>query len=94
MGHHAGAGDALIQHIIVHYWHPLGVSAMVKDPGKYDSFLKGLCEVVRIGASTTELAKYLAAPETSSRKVPPERERVILGVAQKICALETRMKEK
>ena len=81
--------DALIRHIIVHYWHPLGVSAMVKAPGKYDSFVQGLCEVVQTGASSAELAKYLAGSESSSKKVTPQRDELILVVAQKICSLNT-----
>ncbi len=84
--------DALIRHIIVHYWRPLGVSAMVKAPGKYDSFVQGLCEVVRTGASSAELAKYLAGPESSSKKAPSQRDELILIVAQKIYALNTQFK--
>lgn len=83
--------DVLIRHIIVHYWHPLGMSAMVKAPGKYDSFVQGLCEVVGTGASSAELAKYLAGPESSSKKVVPQRDELILIVARKICALNTRL---
>jgi hypothetical protein len=64
---------------------------MVKAPGKYDSFVQGLCEVVRTGASSAELAKYLAGPESSSKKVTPQRDELILVVAQKISALNTRL---
>lgn len=81
--------DALIRHIICHHWHPLGVSGMVKAPGKYDSFVQGLCEVVGSGASSGELAKYLSGRGASSKKATSQQDELFAVVARKICALNT-----
>lgn len=85
----ASERDALIRHIICHHWHDLGVSAMVKAPGKYDSFMQGLCEVVGSGGSSGELANYLAGPDASSKKETRETNELFLLVAKKICSLNT-----
>jgi hypothetical protein len=88
MRHIASDREARIRHIIVHYWYPLGVSEMLKAPGRYDSFIKGVCELVTSGASQGELTRYLGAPDTPTKQIPPHHKEVFL-VARKICALGT-----
>lgn len=67
---------------------------MVKAPAKYDSFMQGLCEVVGAGASSAELAKYLAGAGASSKKETTQQSELFLLVAKKICSLNTALTTK
>ena len=47
-------------------WDPIGVSDLTTEMGEYDSYVPGLCELLRKHASEKEMFEYLWTVETES----------------------------
>jgi hypothetical protein len=56
------------------HWDPIGVSDLTTEMGEYDSYVPGLCELLRKHALEKEVFDYLWTVETESMGLQGNRQ--------------------
>jgi hypothetical protein len=67
-------------------WDPIGVADLADEMGEYDSYVPGLCELLRKNASEKEVFDYLWIVETESIGLEGNRE-ATERFAKRLCEL-------
>lgn len=68
-------------------WDPIGVSDFTKEMGEYDSYVAGICELLRNDATEKEVFSYLWIVETKSMGLQGDRE-ATKKIAARLCELK------
>jgi len=79
--------------VLLHEWDPIGIRAVPEAQDEYESYVGPVYRLIASGASAEAVADYLVAIETDMGvgRVPP---RVLVPVAEQLCALDVRISPK
>ncbi|MES2792393.1 MAG: hypothetical protein V4719_22440 [Planctomycetota bacterium] len=76
----------IVRSIVHKDWNPIGVADLTGEFGEYDSYIPGLCELLRRNASESELFDYLWTVETQSIGLIGDRQ-ATESFAKRLCEL-------
>ena len=51
--------EAAIKRLLLEEWDPIGVKNFPEAQNEYDSYVEGICNLLKNGASTDDIFKYL-----------------------------------
>jgi hypothetical protein len=76
----------IVRRLVHNDWDPIGVADLTDEFGEYDSYISGLCELLRRNASESELFDYLWTVETQSIGLNGDRQ-ATESLVKRLCEL-------